>query len=61
MNGFVTIDELEILFKEYFPVELENKSCYNFLKDYRSVNNKSLVNYKQLKDEINSILIQRGN
>lgn len=58
-NGFVTAVELESIFKEYFPLELDKKTIYNFLKRYRSVNNKTLINYKLIKDEINKIIMKR--
>lgn len=45
-NGFVTGDELEMLFREYFPLELDKKSLLKFFKKYRSIQNKSLINYK---------------
>jgi hypothetical protein len=36
-NGFVTIDELEEIFREWFPVELEGKSPYYYFKKYSSI------------------------
>ena len=33
-NGFVTIEELENIFKEYFPVDLEGKSLLTYFKRY---------------------------
>lgn len=36
-NGYVTIDELEEIFREWFPVELEAKSAYHYLKKFGSI------------------------
>jgi hypothetical protein len=36
-NGYVTIDELEEIFREQFPVELEGKSLYTFFKKFASI------------------------
>jgi hypothetical protein len=33
-NGFVTADELDEIFREWFPFELEGKSLRMFLKKY---------------------------
>ena len=52
-NGFVYIDELNEIFKEWFPVELEGKSPFYYFKKFVSVQNKSLVNYKKIKESIN--------
>ncbi|CDW82631.1 px domain containing protein [Stylonychia lemnae] len=57
-NGFVTIDELEEIFKEWFPIELEGKTCYHYFKRFGSVQNRNLINYKKIKDSINEYLIQ---
>lgn len=53
-NGFVTLEELEVIFKEHFPVELEGKSVHAYLKRFQSSNNKALIDYKQIKNDINS-------
>lgn len=36
-NGFVTIDELEEIFREWFPVELEGKSAYYYFRKFGSI------------------------
>ena len=36
-NGYVTIDELEEIFKEQFPIELDKKSVYYYFKKFSSV------------------------
>jgi len=56
-NGFVTVDELEEIFKEWFPIELEGKTCYHYFKKFGSVQNRALINYKKIKDSINIYLI----
>lgn len=54
-NGYVTLEELDEIFREQFPLELEGKSLLRFFRiRYGSIANKNLVNYKQLKQDINS-------
>ena len=54
-NGFVTIDELEEIFREQFPVDLEGKTLTRYFRfKYGSDANKNLINYKQLKNDINA-------
>ena len=57
-NGFLTIDELDEIFREWFPVELEGKSPYFYFKRFVSVQNKTLVNYKKIKESINRQILQ---
>ena len=35
-NGYVLIEELEEIFREHFPVELDGKSLVKFFKKYSS-------------------------
>jgi len=56
-NGFVTVEELEEIFREWFPIELEGKTCYHYFKKFGSVQNRNLINYKKIKDSINNYLI----
>lgn len=56
-NGFVTPSELEEIFKEWFPLELNGKTLVNVFKKYRSETNKNFINYKLMKDYINGIII----
>jgi Ca2+-binding EF-hand superfamily protein len=58
-NGFVSTEELEDMFKQYFPHQLEGKSMCLYFKGYLSFYDKSLVNYRQLRDEINAIIHQK--
>jgi hypothetical protein len=53
-NGFVFSDELEEIFREWFPMELEGKSLSQLFKHYSSVQNKSLINYKSIKEHFNA-------
>ena len=57
-NGYVTIDELEEIFKEQFPLELDKKSVYYYFKKFSSVQNRSLINYKQIKEHINNLILK---
>ena len=45
-NGYVTIEELEEIFREWFPVELDGRSMVKFFRKYRSVQAKHLIHYK---------------
>lgn len=36
-NGFVTIEELEEIFREQFPIELDGKSLYYYFKKFASI------------------------
>lgn len=46
-NGYVTIDELNEIFREWFPLELEGKSLHRYFRvKYGSIANKNLINYK---------------
>lgn len=52
-NGFVTIDELDEIFREWYPLEMEGKTLNRYLKKiYGSVSNRNLINYKQIKSEV---------
>ena len=56
-NGFVTTDELDEIFHEWFPFELEGKSLRMFMKKYQSINNKTLLHYKRIKEEMNKLIL----
>jgi hypothetical protein len=52
-NGFVSIEELDEIFREWYPLEMEGKTLNRYLKKiYGSVSNKNLINYKQIKSEV---------
>lgn len=57
-NGYVTIDELEEIFREQFPMELDKRSLYHYFKKFCSVQNKNLINYKQIKEHINNLILK---
>jgi hypothetical protein len=61
-NGYVTIEELDEIFREWFPLEMDGKSLHRFFRfKYGSVANKNLINYKQLKaDLFSKILLASG-
>lgn len=56
----MTSDELEMIFKEYFPLELDKKSLAHVFKQYCALQNKTLINYKLIKEEINSIILEKS-
>jgi Ca2+-binding EF-hand superfamily protein len=51
-NGFVTITELEDIVKIVYQQELSDKDVVTYLKKYRSIQNKILVDYKHFKASI---------
>ncbi len=52
-NGFVTMEELDEIFREWYPLEMEGKTLNRHLKKvYGSVSNRNLINYKQMKAEV---------
>jgi len=57
-NGYVTVEELDEIFREWFPLELEGKTVIRFFRSrYGSVANRNLINYKQLKADFNEKLL----
>lgn len=58
-NGFITTEEFEEQFYQYFPQALEGKSMCNLMKQYLSFYDKTLINYKQIKDEIDTAIRKR--
>jgi hypothetical protein len=58
-NGFISIQELGDLFKDYFPKEMVGKSLSNYFRKHISNYDKTLINYKPIKAEITSELTKR--
>ena len=51
----MTIEELDEIFREQYPLETEGKTMNRYLKKaYGSVSNRNLINYKQLKIDIHA-------
>lgn len=51
-NGFVTVTELDDILKIVYPSEFKDKDLSSFLKTYRSIQNKVLVDYQKMKEHI---------
>ena len=51
-NGYVTITELEDIIKIIYAKELSDKDIVTYLKQFRSIQNKILVDYKQFKSSV---------
>lgn len=52
-NGYVTLEEIDEIFREWYPLELEGKTLNRYFRSkYGSVANRNLINYKQLKHDI---------
>jgi len=52
-NGFLLNNELEEIFKEHFPYELEDKSLKHFFHKFASIQNKQLIDYRKIKAMMN--------
>lgn len=52
-NGFLTIDELNTIFAQIYP-ELEGRSLFQILRPFCSIQNRSLINYKKLKEYLDT-------
>jgi hypothetical protein len=52
-NGYVTLEEIDEIFREWYPLELEGKTLNRYFRSkYGSVANRNLINYKQLKHDV---------
>lgn len=58
-NGFVSVDELTDLFFQYFPAQLEGKTMSHYCKDFISFYDNTLINYKNVREEINAEITKR--
>ena len=50
MNGFVTVVEIDDILRILYPQELEDKDLSDLYEPYCSIQNKILINYKALRD-----------
>jgi len=55
------VDELSELFYQYFPAQLEGKTMARYFKSFLSTYDKTLINYKSVREEINSEISKRLN
>ena len=53
----MTIEELEEIFREWFPVELEGKTAFQYFRKFSAVQNRNLINYKPIKEKINKLIL----
>lgn len=51
-NGFLSVDELDVCFRENFAPELEGKSMVYFFRKFGTDHDKDLVNYRKIKSSI---------
>ena len=51
-NGFLQIDELESCFRDIFPYDLNGKSSVHYFRQFGTDHDKSLVNYRKIKEDI---------
>ena len=55
-NGYVTVTELDDILKVLYPRDFTGKDLSKFIKHFRSIQNKILVDYKHMKDTIVKLL-----
>ena len=51
-NGIVTRNELDDILKISYPDQFSGKDLLPFIKTYRSIQNKILVDYRSMRDSI---------
>ncbi len=51
-NGYVTVTELEDIIKINFKDQLGDKDILPFIKKFRSIQNKILVDYRKMRFQI---------
>ena len=57
-NGYVTIEELDEIFREWFPLEMEGKTLQRWFRQWASVQNRNLINYREIKEQVNRSLLK---
>ena len=57
-NGFLTLDELETVFKELFSVEFEGKSMVVFFRKYSLSSDQNFINYRKMKEDIQKMRLE---
>ena len=55
-NGFVGFDELDEMFRKFYPKQLEGKALNVLFKQFESAYDKSLLNYKKLREVIGKVI-----
>ena len=60
-NGFVGIEELEEMFRKFYPKQLEGKALNLLFKKFVSAYDKSLLNYKKFREDLGSIISNKLN
>jgi Ca2+-binding EF-hand superfamily protein len=55
-NGYVTSTELDDILKLTFPEELTNKRLKPIFKDFASIQNRILIDYKKFRDRLLSLI-----
>jgi hypothetical protein len=51
-NGYLSIEELEECFREFYLLELEGKSMVHYWRQFGTDHDKQLVNYRKIKLDI---------
>lgn len=55
-NGYVTNTELDDILKLTFPEELTTKRLKPIFKDFASIQNRILIDYKKFRDQLLSLI-----
>lgn len=55
-NGYVTSTELDDILKLTFPTELDNKRLKPIFREFESLQNKILIDYKRFRDKLLSCI-----
>ena len=55
-NGFLNVEELELCFREQFPVALDGKSLVYFFRRWSTDHDKDMVNYRYIKETLVSAM-----
>mmetsp|Transcript_37999 Transcript_37999/g.46420 ORF Transcript_37999/g.46420 Transcript_37999/m.46420 type:complete len:94 (-) Transcript_37999:1451-1732(-) len=51
-NGFLGVEELELCFREQFPVALDGHSLVHFFRRWSTDHDKDMVNYRYIKETL---------
>lgn len=51
-NGFLSVEELELCFREQFPVALDGRSLVYYFRRWSTDHDKDMVNYRTVKESL---------
>ena len=59
-NGFLSVDELELCFREHFSYELDGKSLVYYFRRFSTDHDKELINYRLIKSALVEAIHEMG-